>query len=60
MAEKRKNDHIREQKLKKCLTYLGIKEEYMLDHFHPGFHQALENKTKQRLAEKKALMPTYG
>lgn len=38
-----------EQKVKKCLNYLGIKDRYMLDHFYPGFQKALESKTKQNI-----------
>lgn len=35
-----------EQKVKKCLNFLGIKDKYMLDHFYPGFQLALENKAR--------------
>ena len=56
---KTKSDRDREQALKKCLTYLGIKDQYMLDNFDPNFKQALEQKTREKLAEMKVGQPTY-
>jgi len=49
----------KEQKLQKCLNYLGIKETYMIDHLDPNFQQALESKTKNKLRDLKAMMPSY-
>lgn len=47
--EKTKAFRENEQRVKKCLTYLGIKDKYMLDHFYPGFHKALESKTREHI-----------
>jgi len=41
------------------LNYLGIKETYMIDHLDPNFQQALESKTKNKLRDLKAMMPSY-
>ena len=38
-----------EQKVKKVLNYLGIKDDQMLDHMDPKFQSALEKKTTEKL-----------
>jgi hypothetical protein len=57
--QKTKSDKEGEQKLKKCLNFLGIKEKYMLDMYDPNFKRDLEDKTMEKLAEVKALLPDY-
>ena len=41
----------KEEKVKKCLNYLGIKETYILDHLDSNFQKALEKKTYSKLRE---------
>lgn len=36
--------------LGRCLKYLGIKDRYMMDHFYPEFHAALEKKIEEKIA----------
>jgi len=59
IIQKTKADKEGEQKLQKCLDFLGIKDKYMLDMYDPNFKKDLEEKTRERLAESKALMPSY-
>ena len=59
VIQKTKADKEGEQKLQKCLDFLGIKDKYMLDMYDPNFKKDLEEKTRERLAESKALMPSY-
>ena len=40
-----------EKNLARCLNYLGIKDRYMLDHFYPEFHAALEKKIEQKIRQ---------
>lgn len=56
---KTKEHFEKEVKVQKCLNYLGIKENYMLEHIDPNFKESLEAKTYQRLKEHKALQPGY-
>lgn len=48
---KKKSRTIKKQEkgLSKVLKYLGIKDKYMMDHFYPEFHAALERKIEARL-----------
>jgi 16S rRNA G966 N2-methylase RsmD len=40
-----------EDKLKKALRYVGVKDNYLLDHLDPNFHKELVKKTKEKLED---------
>ena len=39
----------KEEKLKKALRYIGVKDNYLLDHLDPNFHPELVKKTKEKI-----------
>jgi hypothetical protein len=41
------------------MTYLGLKDNLLLDHMDPNFPKALEKKTAEKLKELKAMAKSY-